>query len=424
MSLSHTDSDISTSTENYLCCLASSTGKTLKPDIEPHTSMLMELYPHANIYNEHKKSGTRSELGTFKIVGNKNDRKVILLFAQIYQGNNIMPNDNPSSRRNSFTKILEQLISKSSLKSLAFHRGQLTDQYIQMLDDFTKKYTLRYRDSPLTITIYNSSDVVISPRTSIVTPKQEPVEYLDLEGIELPDTVLFEIDFANIISNQGLIDMFPQDDEWMWLTADSGFATRINAVDKKLGDELNADDTFPSPDEIFNAFKLCKRPKVIILGMDPYAQRGNAHGLSFSVRPNVKIPVSLNNIYGALVNTIDGFTKPSHGCLQGWAEQGVLLLNSALTVKEGKSGSHIDIWESCTDYMIKKISEKYKNIVFVLWGNNAKAKKSLISTNQHLILEHSHPAARQGSFAKECKNFSEINQYLEKHNITSINWQL
>ena len=217
---------------------------------------------------------------------------------------------------------------------------------------------------------------------------------------------------------------------WQWIFKDTLARTAMLTAEKELGDELTSDTTFPPTEEIFNAFKHCSFSElsVVILGQDPYPTRGDAHGLSFSVREGHRIPVSLNNIFNALVNDDDlepKFEKGKNGSLIPWAKQGVLLLNASLTVKEKSANIHKDIWCSFTDRITKIISEKSKNkLVFVLWGGNAKKKKSLIHS-KNIILEHSHPTARGSpGFGRSCKHFSQINHHLEKLGRIPINWQL
>jgi uracil-DNA glycosylase len=182
---------------------------------------------------------------------------------------------------------------------------------------------------------------------------------------------------------------------------------------------------FPAKDKIFKAFELSNfaDTKVIILGQDPYHNEGQAHGLSFSVPDGVKIPPSLANIYKEL--ELDLNIKPNtNGNLKRWAEQGVLLLNSTLTVEKNSPGSHAKTpWIDFTDLVIEQLSNNKQNLVFLLWGINAQQKAKLIDTNKHLILATSHPSpfsAYKGFFG--CKHFSKTNEYLKTHKLQQINW--
>lgn len=184
---------------------------------------------------------------------------------------------------------------------------------------------------------------------------------------------------------------------------------------------------YPPEGLVFRAFQLTpfEEVKVVILGQDPYHSFGQAHGLAFSVPDGVRIPPSLKNIFKEL-NADLGIPIPSTGNLTSWAEQGVLLLNSALTVKEQSPGSHHKIgWEPFTDLCIKMLSEQRHHLVFLLWGNFARAKKHLIDSSKHLVLEASHPSplsAYSGFFG--CRHFSATNNYLENKDQSPVDWML
>lgn len=185
---------------------------------------------------------------------------------------------------------------------------------------------------------------------------------------------------------------------------------------------------YPPQEDIFNAFNYCAKNdiKVVIIGQDPYHDKGQAHGLSFSVQPYVKIPPSLRNIYKELSNDISGFEIPNHGFLKSWAEQGVLLLNTSLTVQAHKPASHSKIgWEIFTDSVIKHINNELDSLVFLLWGSHAQTKSVFIDESKHKILKSAHPSpfsAHRGFLGN--KHFSETNKWLKEHNIKEINWQL
>ena len=184
---------------------------------------------------------------------------------------------------------------------------------------------------------------------------------------------------------------------------------------------------FPPADDIFNAFHLTplKDVKVVILGQDPYHNNGQAHGLSFSVQKGVDIPPSLVNIYKELHDDL-GCTIPNHGCLTKWAEQGVLMLNTVLTVRAHQANSHRGIgWEEFTDAAILALNSQDRPIVFILWGAPAQRKKRMLTNPKHLILEAPHPsplAAYRGFFGS--KPFSQTNAFLEKNGIEPIDWQI
>ena len=183
---------------------------------------------------------------------------------------------------------------------------------------------------------------------------------------------------------------------------------------------------FPPEELIFRAFDLCsfEKLKVVILGQDPYPTLGNANGLCFSVADSIKVlPKSLKNIFLEVQEDLK-IDVPKNGNLERWAQQGVLLLNTILTVEEGKPNSHKDIgWEKFTDALIHKISTEKSQLVFLLWGRNAIAKKEIIDCKKHLVLTAPHPSplsAYRGFFG--CKHFSQTNQYFRKLEKTEINW--
>lgn len=184
---------------------------------------------------------------------------------------------------------------------------------------------------------------------------------------------------------------------------------------------------YPSDDDIFNAFNLTsfKKVKVIIIGQDPYHGAGQAHGLSFSVPTGVKIPPSLKNIYKELSSDLN-MDLPATGDLSKWAKQGVLLLNSTLTVAAKQPASHQKKgWEVFTDRVIQLLSQKKENLIFILWGSPAQKKAKLIDAKKHLILKSVHPSplsSYRGFFGS--KPFSKTNQYLKQKNISPIDWRL
>ncbi|MBP2634060.1 MAG: ung [Firmicutes bacterium] len=184
---------------------------------------------------------------------------------------------------------------------------------------------------------------------------------------------------------------------------------------------------FPSMHDIFNAlhYTSYQNTKVVILGQDPYHGVNQAHGLSFSVQPGVEAPPSLLNIFKEL-HTDLGCTMPNNGCLRPWAEQGVLLLNTVLTVRERQANSHQGLgWEQFTDKVISLLNERKEPLVFILWGKPAQKKKTMITNPNHLVIESSHPSplsAHRGFFGS--KPFSKANEFLRKNNKQPIDWQL
>ena len=192
-----------------------------------------------------------------------------------------------------------------------------------------------------------------------------------------------------------------------------------------LKSEYGTKKVYPPMNDIYNALRYTsyEDTRVVILGQDPYHGEGQAHGLCFSVKPGVKFPPSLQNIFKELKDEY-GMEMPETGELTGWAKQGVLLLNTTLTVREGHPQSHKGQgWEILTDKIISIVNEKDVPVVFILWGGNARAKKALITNKKHLILECAHPSplsAYAGFFG--CNHFRLVNEFLKKNSLTEIDW--
>ena len=192
-------------------------------------------------------------------------------------------------------------------------------------------------------------------------------------------------------------------------------------------EEYQTKEVYPAPDDIFNAFAFTPlaNVKVVIFGQDPYHEPGQAHGLCFSVKPDVAIPPSLVNIYKELHEDC-GCYVPNNGYLKKWADQGVLLLNTVLTVRAHAAHSHKNIgWEEFTDAAIRVLNEQDRPIVFILWGKPAQMKKSMLNNPKHLILEAPHPSplsAYRGFFGS--RPFSQANKFLKANGLETIDWQI
>lgn len=196
---------------------------------------------------------------------------------------------------------------------------------------------------------------------------------------------------------------------------------------KFVKEEYSNEIVYPPSDDIFNAMHLTplSEVKVLILGQDPYHNEGQAHGLCFSVQPDVAIPPSLKNIYKELQADL-GCSIPNNGYLVKWAKQGILMLNTVLTVRAHKPLSHQGKgWEEFTDAIIKAVNAQDRPIVYMLWGKPAQRKASMLNNPKHLILKAAHPSplsASHGFFG--CKHFSQANQFLEENGIEPIDWQI
>ncbi|MFT4994510.1 MAG: uracil-DNA glycosylase [Paraglaciecola sp.] len=203
------------------------------------------------------------------------------------------------------------------------------------------------------------------------------------------------------------------------------FKAIVQHVDDRRGAGI---EVFPPQQDVFKAFDHTPfdQVKVVILGQDPYHGPNQAHGLSFSVQAGVKKPPSLVNIYKELARDIPGFVIPGQGCLQSWAEQGVLLLNTVLTVEQGQAHSHAKIgWEQFSDAVIQQLSEHRQGLIFLLWGNHAQRKGQAIDASKHHVLQAPHPSplsAHRGFLG--CRHFSVANQLLREQGLAEINWQV
>ena len=195
----------------------------------------------------------------------------------------------------------------------------------------------------------------------------------------------------------------------------------------KVQDEYRNHQVFPAPSDLFSAYELTelKNVKVVILGQDPYHEYGQAHGLCFSVKPGVQIPPSLENIYKELHDDL-GLYIPNNGYLVKWAKQGVLLLNTVLTLRAHQANSHRGIgWETFTDATIRILNEQDRPIVFMLWGRPAQNKRDMLHNPKHLILTAPHPSplsAYRGFFG--CRHFSRANAFLRENHVEPIDWQI
>ena len=215
--------------------------------------------------------------------------------------------------------------------------------------------------------------------------------------------------------------------DWDGILADEFGKDYYLALRQFLIREYQTGVVYPGMKDIFNALKATpyQAVEVVILGQDPYHGPGQAHGMSFSVRPGVRIPPSLVNIYKE-IETEYGYAIPSHGCLQGWAAQRVLLLNTILTVRGGSPMSHKDKgWEILTDEIIRKLSQRETPMVFMLWGSPAQKKAGLIDGSRHLILKTTHPSplsAFRGFMG--CGHFKLANEFLRSQGLKEIDWRI
>lgn len=221
-----------------------------------------------------------------------------------------------------------------------------------------------------------------------------------------------------------LRELIPAD--WQDVLKDVLDSPRFAALEAFLEEQYANNKVYPPREDLFSALRLTPyaNVRVLILGQDPYHGAGQAHGLSFSVKKGVTPPPSLKNIYKELKEDV-GFKAPKHGELIRWAEQGVLMLNAVLTVREAEPNSHANQgWEEFTDAIIQAVNRKTERVVFILWGSYARKKKKLISGPQHVVLESGHPSPLSVKHFLGSRPFSRTNQALEEANLPPINWQL
>ncbi|MDR2579445.1 MAG: uracil-DNA glycosylase [Fibromonadaceae bacterium] len=221
--------------------------------------------------------------------------------------------------------------------------------------------------------------------------------------------------------------MIKLENSWLSLLADLFETPWFAEIKNKVVQEKQQYTVYPPAGLFFNAMDLCPVPqtKVVILGQDPYHGTGQAHGLSFSVPFGIEAPPSLQNIYKELERDL-GIKPAMHGNLESWAKQGVLLLNSSLSVRANSPASHFHVgWEKFTDSIIERVSKHKTHLVFLLWGSFARKKKFLITGENHLVLEAPHPSplsAHRGFIG--CGHFSKANSFLQAHELEPICWQL
>ena len=215
--------------------------------------------------------------------------------------------------------------------------------------------------------------------------------------------------------------------DWNHLLADEFTSSYWRKLQEFITLERNLHQVFPAPENVFTALELTSfaNTRIVILGQDPYHGPGQAHGLAFSVQHGTRIPPSLRNIYQELSSDI-GCAVPLHGDLTAWAQQGVLLLNTTLTVRTGQAASHQGHgWEIFTDHIIRELNNKTEQVIFILWGATSRKKANLIDVQRHVIIESAHPSplsARHGFFGS--RPFSRANAALVKNGREPINWIL
>ena len=428
---------VSESKDSYTC-LFPSIGIKKCGTYEHFLSEIYAKYPQCDYYKEYSSSGNRATPGTFQ---KYQDPGVFNMYIKVYPGTKAYPNDNSYLRIKNFGNIFKELATQcQGIRELHLEipsKVQSEQQeYVQHLQDFLGTVNLHGQD--IKIIIHGNSEPVklsdnnTKPEPTIMPQRTEKRFKLEFKPEQLNNVVFYEVDFLNCdqssvmdSSDLGVLSLFPEG--WSELIEDTRLIQEAQKVQSNLGDLIGTPEVFPPREDIFNAFSyLTTTPKAVIIGQDPYHGKGQAHGLSFSVHKGVTVPPSLRNIYSALENDQDiEFTRPGHGFLKRWAEQGVIMLNAALTVEKAKPKSHSAHWLPFTDRLITLLSQKYPQLIFVLWGTDAKKKKELIE-GSHLVLEYNHPSpmVRNNDFSTNCKHFSDINRYLAGKGQPPIDWNL
>lgn len=226
---------------------------------------------------------------------------------------------------------------------------------------------------------------------------------------------------------ESVLTVIPIENDWLPIIEQATQTSTYENLHQFLVDEYAEETVYPDMYDIWTAFQWTpySNVKVVILGQDPYHGKDQAHGLSFSVNPGIKVPPSLRNIYKELENDL-GYEPVTHGYLKKWADQGVLMLNSVLTVRAGQANSHQNKgWEPVTDFAIESLNRKEDKVVFLLWGNAAISKRTLIDENKHVVLTSSHPSPFSAHISfLGSKPFSHVNKILIDSGQHPIDWRL
>jgi len=470
---------------SHVACFPAISLSKFSPKDAPYVKELYDKYTAVDTVNYYNinSAGKRAKAGTTQssYMGSGHSG-IVNLFCKVYPSDDkSYLNDSNVVRVKKFTECMQQICDSARVSELHMqlpisNEYDLKD-YTEAVVDFMATFKLKSGIEPKVIiylngisepniqnlTKQNTERTKSKPRTRVAVKPKQPKLELETETetdagifklilnenhiVNDAENPLYEVDFTTLVripdSNSKsetesmghgskILNYFPTDNRWLQILNDTKINKLARDVDKKLGDLIGQDNIFPPPQDMFNAFSyLISEPKIIILGQDPYHGPGQAHGLSFSVQPGFKVPPSLNNVYKALL--ADGQlspkfeSKPKHGYLKEWAEQGVILLNSALTVEQGKPKTHLAEWTPFTDRIIELLSNNYTKLVFMLWGGPAKTKKKLISkTNHHLVLEYCHPSTmvRNNKFPTECDHFSKANKFLVSCGKQPVDWNL
>lgn len=385
-----------------------------------------------NLYRQKYRRGY-----SYLLKSDKYPLKILILCIQKSRNMKVSLGDSTKDRIAYLEQAISHVVKKYRKMSNIVTDYEMFSPYIDQLDDLVKTYRLE-NSTTLNITIFNvpaekcdeSQDVNEMDGLDLGEKVKIDLEHFSGKIDKLPVYKLSHLAIAEICQSELILDAKDiVNPEW----SDYLFKDKNFQLLKEISDKIGDSEFYPKSKDVFRAFRY-KSPskiKVVILGQDPYyaVGKGEAHGLSFSVNKGVAIPPSLKNIFKALINddTVPDFIQiPKSGSLIKWAKQGVLLLNSSLTVQPGKGGSHKVIWKEFTDNLIQMIAMQVKPI-FVLWGNHAKEKRPLITpyVQSNKILEFGHPSPLgKCNFDTKCKHFGQINKILDENDLPIIDWNL
>ena len=450
----YVNESIDKATTKYIVIAYNCRSDTRSYESEVGVKCLVDKLPHANVY---KYRGTDSKPGTYNVIGDGDkERLVCCVFNRLRSGVSDGPDDSDRHRLKWFRDALCGFARVPDLDTVAFRYGEgfvdtggKWSEYLQLITDFALTANLHAHRNDRRVTVFLYGDkpgidaAIIRPNTTRVakvlrtirlrlpktlTPKVREIAAAGAAKAIASSTGGKAID-TELLSTLGAFDPL-QDSGWSELLMDSRMLRVIERLNTALSREVDLDTCLPGRADLLRAFQLCdyRRTRVVLIGQDPYPTPGDAHGLSFSVPRGRRIPLSLNWVFKALLaDPKVEFSSSGHGCLESWASQGVLLLNSALTVVPCKPDTHTKIWKPFTDELIRMISNRTRRkLVFLLWGRVAQSKTKLID-DRHIVLKFSHPgASRFGMDFSKCRHFSMVNEFLSEEYPSEqlINWRL